>query len=160
MCYGNPLGNGLLSSTFAARVRFRVALLAGTPLIPNPAAPVPTPMHAMKSRFLLRWIAWSSFLILATLGAHAANFTPTVTTDLPISSTGAVNSSGQITNQGNAVTLRSAVIAANAAGGTNSITLGAGTYQLTIPGTGERDQHPDGAGRGRRQHHDPADVGG
>ncbi len=94
-------------------------------------------MHAMKSHFLLRWIASSSFLILATLGAHPANFTPTVTTDLPISSTAVVNSSGQITNQGNAITLRSAVIAANAAGGTNSITLGAGTYQLTIPGTGE-----------------------
>ena len=52
-----------------------------------------------------------------------------------------MNSAGQITDQGNAITLRSAVIAANAAtvtaGGANTIVLGAGTYLLTIPGTGE-----------------------
>lgn len=89
----------------------------------------------MISRFskLTTWL----FFLACFVSAQAANFTPTVTTDLPVSSTAVVNSSGQITHQGNAITLRSAVIAANAAGGTNSITLGAGTYQLTIAGTGE-----------------------
>ena len=74
---------------------------------------------------------------MASTGISAATFVPTTFADTPISSAGVVNAAGQITNQGNAITLRSAVIAANAAGGTNSVTLGAGTYQLTIPGTGE-----------------------
>ena len=73
--------------------------------------------------------------------AYAATFTPTTTADTAISSTAVVNAAGQITDQGNAITLRSAVIAANAAtsaaGGANTIILGAGTYVLTIPGTGE-----------------------
>ena len=72
-----------------------------------------------------------------TAWLRAASFSPTTTTDLAISSLAVVNSAGQITDQGNAITLRSAVIAANAAGGVNTITLGAGNYQLTIPGTGE-----------------------
>ena len=80
-----------------------------------------------------------SGLMLPTL-ASAATFTPTVLTDLTIGSLANVNASGQITTQGNAITLRSAVIAANAAnaaGNSNTINLLAGTYQLTIPGTGE-----------------------
>ena len=39
---------------------------------------------------------------------QAATFTPTTFSDVAISSTGVVNASGQITNQGNAITLRSA----------------------------------------------------
>ena len=78
-------------------------------------------------------------LMLAVLpgSAQAATFTPTTFTDVAVSSLGAVNASGQITDQGNAITLRSAVIAANALGATNTIILGAGTYILSIPGTGE-----------------------
>ena len=80
-----------------------------------------------------------SGLMLPTF-ASAATFTPTVFTDLAIGSLANVNASGQITTQGNAITLRSAVIAANAAnagGNSNTINLLAGTYVLSIPGTGE-----------------------
>ena len=65
---------------------------------------------------------------------RAATFTPTTTSDLAISAIGVVNAAGQITNQGNAITLRSAVIAANASAGADTINLGTGTYQLTIVG--------------------------
>ena len=59
-----------------------------------------------------------------------ATFTPTTFSDVAISSPDVVNSAGQITDQGNAITLRSAVIAANALGGANtkSLALAAGTY--------------------------------
>lgn len=81
-------------------------------------------------------------LLLAALPwlVEAATFTPTTFSDLPIASLADVNASGQIASQGNAITLRSAVIAsnvANASGGSSTITLNAGTYVLSIPGTGE-----------------------
>ena len=61
-----------------------------------------------------------------------AVFTPTTTSDLAISSLGVVNSAGEITDQGNAITLRSAVIAANATSGPDTIVLTASqTYTLS-----------------------------
>jgi hypothetical protein len=64
----------------------------------------------------------------------AATFTPTTFSDLAISSLGVVNASGQITNQGNAITLRSAVIAADAGAGADTVQLLAGTYVLSLAG--------------------------
>ncbi len=52
-----------------------------------------------------------------------ATFAPTVFTDLAISSLAAVDSLGQITDQGNAITLRSALIAANANGAASTESL-------------------------------------
>ena len=96
----------------------------------------------MKTSRLSRLIALAALLTFcATASLRATTFTPTTTADTAISSTAAVNAAGQITDQGNVITLRSAVIAANtatgASGGANTIILGAGTYQLTIAGTGE-----------------------
>ena len=96
-------------------------------------------MKTSRLSRLLVLVALVSFCTSAAL--RAATFTPTTTADTAISSLAVVNAAGQITDQGNAITLRSAVIAANAAtvtaGGANTIVLGAGTYRLTIPGTGE-----------------------
>ena len=65
--------------------------------------------------------------------------TPTTFSDLAISSLGDVNSQGQILDQGNAITLRSAIIAANEnSTGTETIDLNAGTYTLT-QGPGDDD---------------------
>ena len=62
-----------------------------------------------------------------------ASFTPTTTLDLNISGIAVVNGQGQITNQGNAITLRSALIAANANGAaSNTINLTTGgSWTLT-----------------------------
>ncbi len=75
---------------------------------------------------------------VATASVFATTYTPTILTDPPV--TGGVNSANGVIigGAGNGqVSLRSSVIAANATGGTNTITLGVGTYQLTIAGTGE-----------------------
>lgn len=64
--------------------------------------------------------------------ATPTNYVPTTFSDLPISGLSDVDSSGHILDQGNAITLRSAIIAANAHAGADTISLGAGTYQLSI----------------------------
>ena len=61
-----------------------------------------------------------------------ATYIPTTFSDLAITGLSDVNASGQIASQGNAITLRSAIIANNKAGGGNTISLGTGTYQLSI----------------------------
>jgi hypothetical protein len=66
-----------------------------------------------------------------------STFTPTSFADLTTSSQSTllstdVNSFGQIISRGDVITLRSAVIAADKAGGSNTINLASGTYQLSI----------------------------
>ncbi|HSP17686.1 MAG TPA: hypothetical protein VLV78_23275 [Thermoanaerobaculia bacterium] len=88
---------------------------------------------------LVRFFAFT-MLAAAAISAFAPNaqavtYTPTTFTDPAIASLASVNSAtGVITGgPGNGlVSLRSAVIAANATGGSNSITLLAGTYQLSV----------------------------
>ncbi len=75
-----------------------------------------------------------------------ANITPTTFSDFAV--TGGVSATGVITGGAGdgLITLRSAVIAANAAdasGGTSTITLNAGTYQLTIVGNAAPGANPN-----------------
>ena len=96
-------------------------------------------LHSRASRYLLRRICLSAagLMLVAVSTGWAATFTPTTLGDPPV--TGGVSGTGVISGgAGNGqVSLRSAVIAANNAGGTNNVNLGSGIYQLTIPGTGE-----------------------
>jgi predicted outer membrane repeat protein len=73
---------------------------------------------------------------MAALAVRPATFAPTTTSDYPVSGSGiSVNSSTGVIAGGSGngqITLRSAVIAANANSG-STINLPAGTYQLTLP---------------------------
>ena len=70
----------------------------------------------MKTSRRFNLLALATLLSFCTTDAlRAATFTPTTTADTVISSLAVVNAAGQITDQGIAITLRSAVIAANAA---------------------------------------------
>lgn len=83
----------------------------------------------------IRAMACVAVVGAAAVGARAVVITPTTTADVPISGLAAVNAAGQITNQGNAISLRSAVIATNALAGADTIQLNAGVYQLTVAGS-------------------------
>jgi len=84
-----------------------------------------------------------ALLYALTLGVRAATFTPTSTSDYPVSNI--VNTATGVINSGagaGQITLRSAVIAANANPG-STINIPAGTYTLTIPGDdGSVDPNP------------------
>lgn len=93
-----------------------------------------------------------SFVVIAAAlpdTVQAASYTPNVFTDPDVSVTHHVNTANGhiIANAGNVdtgqVSLRSAIMAANLNAGADTITLGIGTYQLTIPaGTGLEPAQP------------------
>ena len=72
-------------------------------------------------------------VLFAAAGAHAATFTVDTTTD----SVDANPGNGICASSGGQCSLRAAIIEANALAGADVISLPAGIYQLTIPGTGE-----------------------
>jgi Bacterial Ig domain/Dockerin type I domain len=76
-------------------------------------------VDALEDRLTPSTFTPNSFADLATVGQ-----TTLLATD--------VNGSGQIVSRGNVITLRSAVIASDKAGGSNTINLSAGTYLLAI----------------------------
>jgi hypothetical protein len=85
-------------------------------------------------------------LVLFTITTSAATFTPTSTSDFPVSGSGiSVNTSTGVISGGAGsgfITLRSAVIAANANSG-STVNIPAGTYTLTIAGDdGNGDPNP------------------
>src|SRR5438552_13537332 len=88
--------------------------------------------------------ALTQFVALIALSPFASSitYTPTTTTDFPVTGAGvSVNSTtGVITGgTGNGqVTLRSAISAANANAGADTINLPTGTYTLTITGNNEQ----------------------
>ncbi|HVU64531.1 MAG TPA: GC-type dockerin domain-anchored protein [Phycisphaerales bacterium] len=88
----------------------------------------------MKIRELALVVVVGGVGVLAG-GARGVVITPTTFSDVPISGLGVVNAAGQITNQGGAISLRSAIIATNAVAGPDTINLNAGTYTLTIAGS-------------------------
>jgi hypothetical protein len=88
----------------------------------------------------------ASMLLTVASNTIAATFTPTSTSDFPVTGTGiSVNTATGVISGGSGnglITLRSAVIAANANSG-STINLPAGTYTLTIPGDdGNGDPNP------------------
>jgi CSLREA domain-containing protein len=96
-------------------------------------------MLALSNAFA-RLAASLAVIALGALGvagaADAASFTVDSAADAPL----AVSSSTTCTSTGGGTcTLRAAVQAANNAGGSNTISLPAGEYKLSIPGSGEEE---------------------
>jgi hypothetical protein len=92
-------------------------------------------------------IAWFLILFCAVFSAAANTYTVTSTSDYPVSGAGvSVNTTTGVISGGASngqITLRSAVIGANANSG-STIIIPAGTYQLTIPpGPNEGNVDPD-----------------
>ncbi len=83
---------------------------------------------------------WSVVGVVVSLvcvsGASAASFTVGDTTDAGL---GNPNGTACVSSDGGGCTLRAAVQAADNTGGTNTITLPAGTYKLTIPSSAPND---------------------